>query len=75
MEEFFQTFSLSNSKTKDLRNYMIELFDSLEYSERIEPEFEVLLKTNKIKKVDKLTLKLINRAKSIFCTEMVHIGK
>jgi len=30
MEKFFQTFSISNSKTKNLRNYMIELFATLE---------------------------------------------
>jgi hypothetical protein len=50
---------------------MIELFDALEYFERIEPGFEVVLKTNKIKKVEKLTLKFISGAKSIFCTEMI----
>jgi len=75
IEKFFQTFSVSNSKTKDLRNYMIELFASLESSKRIEPGFEVLLKTNQRKKVDKLTLKLISGAKSIFCTEMLPVGK
>ena len=57
IEKFFQTFSVSNSKTKDLRNYMIQLFASLESSKRIEPGFEVLLKTNQRKKVGKLTLK------------------
>ena len=75
IEKFFQTFSVSNSKTKDLRNYMIELFASLESSKRIEPGFEVLLKTNRRKKVDKLTLKLISGAKLIFCTEILSIGK
>ena len=74
-EKFFETFSVSNSKTKDLRNSMIELFGSLESSKRIEPRFEILLKTNQRKKVDKLTLKLISRAKSIFCTEMLPVGK
>jgi hypothetical protein len=75
IEKFFQTFSVSNSKTKDLRNYMIELFASLESSKRIEPGFAILLKTNQRKKVVKLTLKLISGAKSIFCTEMLPIGK
>jgi hypothetical protein len=75
IEKFFDTFSISNSKTKDLRNYMIELFGSLESSKRIEPGFEILLKTNQRKKVDKLTLKLISGAKSIFCTEMLPVGK
>ena len=75
IEKFFDTFSVSNSKTKDLRNYMIELFGSLESSKRIEPGFEVLLKTNQRKKVDKLTLKFISGAKSIFCTEMLPVGK
>jgi hypothetical protein len=54
---------------------MIELFGSLESSKRIEPGFEILLKTNQRKKVDKLTLKLISGAKSIFCTEMLPVGK
>jgi hypothetical protein len=54
---------------------MIKLFASLKYSKRIEPGFEVLLKTNKRKKIVKLTLKLINGAKSIFCTEILPIGK
>lgn len=54
---------------------MIKLFASLKYSKRIEPGFEVLLKTNKRKKIVKLTLKLINEAKSIFCTEILPIGK
>lgn len=54
---------------------MIELFVSLESSERIEPGFEILLKTNQRKKVVNLTLKLISGAKSIFCTEMLSIGK
>ena len=30
MEEFFQTFSLSNSKTRNLQIYIIELFETLE---------------------------------------------
>ena len=75
IEKFFDTFSVSNSKTKDLRNSMIELFGSLESYKRIEPGFEILLKTNQKKKVDKLNLKLINGAKSIFCTEMLPVGK
>ena len=75
IEKFFQTFSVSNSKTKDLRNYMIQLFASLESSKRIEPGFEVLLKTNQRKKVGKLTLKLISGAKLIFCIEILPIGK
>jgi hypothetical protein len=50
IEKFFQTFSVSNSKTKDLRNYIIELFASLESSKRIEPGFAILLKTNQRKK-------------------------
>jgi len=75
VEKFFQTFYLSNSKTKNLQNYMIELFAILEYSKQIEPIFEILMKTNKIKQVDKLTLKLISGAKSIFCTEMIRINK
>ena len=75
IEKFFQTFSVSNSKTKDLQNYMIELFDSLVSSKRIEPGFEIFLKTNQRKKVDKLTLKLIRGAKLIFCTEMLPVGK
>lgn len=75
IEKFFQTFSVSNSKTKDLRNYMIELFNSLVFSKRIEPGFEIFLKTNQRKKVDKLTLKLISGAKLIFCTEMLPVGK
>ena len=75
IEKFFQTFSVSNSKIKDLRNYMIQLFASLESSKRIEPGFEVLLKTNQRKKVGKLTLKLISGAKLIFCTEILPIGK
>ena len=75
IEKFFQTFSVSNSKIKDLRNYMIQLFASLESSKRIEPGFEVLLKTNQRKKVGKLTLKLISGAKLIFCIEILPIGK
>lgn len=54
---------------------MIGLFASLESSELIEPEFEILLKGNQRKKVDKLTLKLMSGAKSIFCTEILFIGK
>lgn len=54
---------------------MIELFESLKSSERIEPKFEILMKTNQRKKVEKLTLKLISGAESIFCTEMLPIGK
>ena len=54
---------------------MIQLFASLESSKRIEPGFEVLLKTNQRKKVGKLTLKLISGAKLIFCTEILPIGK
>ena len=52
---------------------MIELFASLESSERIEPGFEILLKTNQRKKVEKLTLNLnsISGGKSIFCAEML----
>ena len=40
IEKFFHTFSVLNSKTKNLRNYMIEFFGSLESSKKIEPGFE-----------------------------------
>jgi hypothetical protein len=54
---------------------MIKLFDSLKSSERIKSKFEILLKPNKIKKVDKLSLKLISGAESIFYIEMLVRGK
>ena len=75
IEKSFETKNISNSKTNYLQNYMIELFASLEYSKRIEHGFEILLKTNEIKTVVKLNLKLISGAKLIFCTEMLPIGK
>ena len=50
-------------------------FANLESFKKIEPGFEIFLKTNQRKKVSKLTLKVIREAKSIFCTEILSVKK
>ena len=57
------------------KKIVLKCFNPMKQKEIIEPGFEVLLKTNERKKMVKLTLKLISGAKSIFCTEMLLIGK
>ena len=46
------------------------IFEDARDLKLIEPRFTLLMKTNKIKEVDKLTSNLLVKAKSIFYTEI-----
>ena len=56
-----------------LRKYIVILFHHAQDLKLIEPRFNLLVKTNQTKKVDKLTLNLVSKAKSILYTEIVYI--
>jgi hypothetical protein len=69
VEEFLDQFSISNSNLRKVRSYLLQTFLLAEDFKLIENEFVLVLKTNKVKTVTKLTTNLISRTKSIHFKE------
>jgi hypothetical protein len=70
VEEFLDQFYISNSNLRKVRSYLLQTFVLAEDFKLIENEFVLVLKTNKVKTVTKLTTNLISRTKSIHFKEL-----
>jgi hypothetical protein len=70
VEEFLDQFDISNSNLRKVRSYLLQTFVLAEDFKLIENEFLLVLKTNKVKTVTKLTTNLISRTKSIHFKEL-----
>lgn len=69
VEEFLDQFNLSNSNLRQVKICLMETFVLAKDCKMIEGEFVLVLKTNKVKTLTKLTTNLISRAKSIHFKE------
>lgn len=69
VEEFLDQFHISNSNLRKVRSYLLQTFVLAEDFKLIENEFVLVLKTNKVKTLNKLTTNLISRTKSIHFKE------
>jgi hypothetical protein len=70
VEEFLDQFYISNSNLRKVRSYLLQTFVLAEDFKLIKNEFVLVLKTNKVKTVSKLTTNLISRTKSIHFKEL-----
>jgi len=70
VEEFLDQFSISNSNLRKVRSYLVQTFVLAEDFKLIENEFVLVLKTNKVKTLTKLTTNLISRTKLIYFKEL-----
>ena len=70
VEEFLDQFAISNSNLRKVRSYLLQTFDLVEDFKVIQNEFVLVLKTNKVKTVTKLTTNWISRTKSIHFKEL-----
>ena len=70
IQEVFDQVGTSRQKMTRLRKSILIIFEDALDSKLIEPRFTLLMKTNKIKKVDKVTANLLVKAKSICYTEI-----
>jgi hypothetical protein len=69
VEEFLDQFSISNSNLRKVRSYLLQTFVLAEDFKLMENEFVLVLKTNQVKTVTKLTTNLIRQTKSIHFKE------
>ena len=70
IQEVFDQVGISRQKLTKLRKSVLVIFKDAQDLKLIEPRFTLLMKTNKIKDVDKLTSNLLVKAKSVFYTEI-----
>lgn len=70
VEEFLDQFHISNSNLRKVRSYLLQTFVLAQNFKLIQNEFVLVLKTNKVKTVTKLTTNLIGRTKLIHFKEL-----
>lgn len=70
IQEVFDQVGISRQKLTKLRKSILVIFKDAQNLKLIEPRFTLLMKTNKIKDVEKLTSNLLVKAKSVFYTEI-----
>lgn len=70
-QEFLEQVSLSNSKNTKLKYYIVSVLHQFKDYKIIEPEFQILTKQGKLKRVESLTTNLVSRSKSIFYKERI----
>jgi hypothetical protein len=70
IQEVFDQVGISRQKLTKLRKSVLVIFKDAQNLKLIEPRFTLLMKTNKIKDVEKLTSNLLVKAKSVFYTEI-----
>ena len=70
VEEFLDQFDISNSNLRKVRSYLLQTFLLAEDFKLIQNEFILVLKTNKVKTLTKLTTNLISRTKYIHFKEL-----
>ena len=70
VEEFLDQFDISNSNLRKVRSYLLQTFVLAQDSKLIQNEFVLVLKTNKVKTLTKLTTNLISRTKLIYFKEL-----
>lgn len=64
-EEFFLQLSLNKSSYSKVKNHLVQLFQAIQDSNIIKPEFRVTTKAGSLHIVEKLTSNLISRSKWI----------
>lgn len=69
VQKFLRQFAISNAKKHQLRKLILILLEEAQNSKLIQPEFILLTRTKKIKKVTKLNLDLLAQTNSIFYFE------
>lgn len=69
VQKFLRQFAISNAKKHQLRKLILVLLEEAQNSKLIQPEFTLLTRTKKIKKVTKLNLNLLAQTNSIFYFE------
>ena len=69
VEEFLDQFNISNSNLQRVKFYLLQTFELAQNSKFIENQFQLVLKTNRVKTVTKLTTNLISRTKFIYFNE------
>lgn len=67
---YIQNGFLKFQKITRLKKSVVTIFENAQDLKLIEPRFTLLVKTNKTKKVDKLTSNLLVKVKSVFYTEI-----
>ena len=70
VEEFLDQFGISNSNLRKVKYSLIQTFNLAKDSKMIEGEFVLVMKTNKVKNVTKLTTNLMSRTKLIYFKEI-----
>ena len=70
VEEFLDQFDLSNSNLRKVKDSLIQTFNLAKDYKMIEGEFVLVMKTNKVKNVTKLTTNLMSRTKLIYFKEI-----
>ena len=63
-------YRISEISFGKVRSYLLQTFFLTEDSKLIKNEFVLVLKTNKVKTVTKLTTNLISRTKSVYFKEL-----
>lgn len=70
-QEFLGQVSISTSKNAKLKYCIVSVLHQLKNYKVIEPEFQILTKQGKVKRVKSLTTNLVSRSKSIFYKERI----
>lgn len=70
VEEFLDQFGISNSNLRKVKYSLIQTFNLAKDYKMIEGEFVLVMKTNKVKNVTKLTTNLMSRTKLIYFKEI-----
>ena len=66
VEKFLDQFDISNSNLRRVKSYLLQTFLLAQDFKLIENQFQLVLKTNRVKTVTKLTTNLISRTKFIY---------
>ena len=70
VEKFLDQFNISNSNLRKVKSYLLQTFLLAQDSKLIENQFRLVLKTNRVKTVNKLTTNSISRTKFIYFKEL-----
>ena len=70
IQKVFDKVGISRQKMTRLKKSIVIIFEDAQDLKLIEPRFTLLMKTNKTEEADKLTSKLLVKAKSVFYTEI-----
>lgn len=69
VEKFLDQFDISNSNLRRVKSYLLQTLLLAQDFKLIENQFQLVLKTNRVKTVTKLTTNLISRTKFIYFKE------